>query len=144
MKEESLKANIKEYESLKRYEKSLKRRLDYLSKAIKAGVVKHYAHGSSSLHFPDPDDQTITYTEVPGYTAKVMFRTSTKVKPSGTVDALIEKYGLWEECKKEIADPDLIEQAYLEGKLQDWQLRELKGESLTSMALAVEKEEKDV
>lgn len=135
--------NIEEYYKLKVMKKTLDERLEHLNKIIKTQVLAQVDSVEPYVENLVDPSKGFTY-ESGDYTVVITPRIQTQIKPTVEVEQIITELGLWDECKKEVLDPDLIEQCYHEGKISDRTLRDLRAPSKGSLALSVSKVELNV
>lgn len=115
---------IDEYFKLKMQIQMLSSRLEVLNKQIKESMFT--------------DEVGREHTTSTGVKACLQIRQSRPKPDEGLLEQLIESKGLWDECKKEVVDHNLVEQAYIEGKLTDDDLRSIGAETTITTALIVE------
>jgi hypothetical protein len=75
----------------------------------------------------------------PGWKVEVRLRRKQRIDDAA-LDALLESKGLLDQCSIKVIDYSLVEQAYLDGKLTDTDMREIDAGGVFSQALIVEKE----
>lgn len=123
---------LEQYYILGQQEKMIKDR----RKQLRDDIIKHHCLSV------DGGRTWFRALAITGWDVKVQTKRRQKVDDSALEQLLVNK-GLWDQCKKEVVDHDLVEQAYIEGKITDKELRSIDGGRDVYLALTVEKVETD-
>ena len=126
-----LKEKLQLYQSLKRQEAVLQKRLKQLKEAIESELLP-----------PDARPGEQVECDIPGFSIKIQVKQRVKVNDALLEQKLYDRGLAW--CFKTVPDYDLVEQAALNGLLSDTDLREIQEESSIYTALRVEKAAEDV
>lgn len=126
---------IEQYFLLKDYQKRVTRRVDVLNKQIKRGLIK------ATQAKPG---ENIDYHGCKGYRAQLQVKRGNPKPDIGILEQILEEKGLWEECTRVQVDESLVEQAFIEGKLTDSDMRQINGGSDIGLALKIDRREMNV
>lgn len=125
-------ARVQEYFLLKKQIGSLSARLEKLNKQIKDYELR------------DQEELHGVVSEVGRYWVTTEVRRGMPKTDTGALEQLLVDKNLWAECTRVQVDTSLVEQAYIEGKLTDNDLREIMGVSKPQVALYVTEVKKDI
>lgn len=132
-----LNLNIRTYCNLKEQYERIGERLDELNKSIKRDIIAEVQSWPESKDYV-PDKTT--YHGSSGFTAYVQVKRSKRKPDPYLLEELLIEKGLLDQCTSEQIDPDLVEEAFILGKLTDADMRSVIAEpSEPQLALKVER-----
>lgn len=123
MTDEQLEKKIAEYHQLSRFVDDISKRIAELNAQIKQELVDRTDHQPNA-------GEKIAFTGSE-HSAEVSFRRRRVAADRGALAQLIVDKNLWAECTRVTVDDDLVEQAYIEGKLTDNDLRSINAAMVT-------------
>lgn len=132
MTEKRLQQLLHEYYELDNLAKKAAKRAKYLNERIKR-VLMH------RTDIAPHTGETITYGRDAKYCATVQIKTPRRRVDPAVLEQLIVDKNLWGECTRRKVDEDLVEQAYIEGKITDSDLRSINAGPEIQLALKVVK-----
>lgn len=124
---------VAEYHRLGKLERQLKERRAILKQKIQDRYLHFHLRGGGGFWSDYKGDYTVS-----------MQRRKNVQYDELALETLITERGLWDKCKKEVVDPDLVQQAYIEGDLTDSDLRSVYVNGGVTYALKVEEVKEDV